>query len=291
MRPPPGPGAILPRAASLALWLHAAVPGDAAQHETLRAVVHDDEPHSLDGDLPAGLREPTLEALLHLWTGRVVAAAALFPGPGDVMGAPAAVSAAAIEAEECVLLTVRTSGDPRAVHPDDRGTPGGSPDVAHSSEHWALVPEIETFGSALEPGHLVTWQATRIPAWEQRTLGTVGSLADAERALQRGLREATEALTQLDVSQWRDDAKDAIVALREPVDLRGLLPRTLEPRRTHVFQSAARLRAIVDLATVDDGGAVNMWQADQRSTALREIDRVARRAMAAATFVAPLPRP
>jgi len=49
-----------------------------------------------------------------------------------------------------------------------------------------------------------------------------------------------------------------------------------------VLASAARLRAIVALATQDDGAAVNLWQADQRSTALREVDRMARRAMAAA---------
>ena len=50
--------------------------------------------------------------------------------------------------------------------------------------------------------------------------------------------------------------------------------------------SAAAVHATpsgVLLATADDGGAVNLWQADQRSTALREVDRAARRAMSAAT--------
>ncbi|NKY40086.1 hypothetical protein HGA02_11250, partial [Cellulomonas septica] len=56
----------------------------------------------------------------------------------------------------------------------------------------------------------------------------------------------------------------------------------IDGRRVRVLASAARLRGIVALATQDDGGAVNLWQADQRSTALREVDRVARRAMAAA---------
>ena len=53
-----------------------------------------------------------------------------------------------------------------------------------------------------------------------------------------------------------------------------------------VLASAARLRAIVALATQDDGAAVNLWQADQRSTALRDVDRMARRAMAAAASTA-----
>ncbi len=47
-----------------------------------------------------------------------------------------------------------------------------------------------------------------------------------------------------------------------------------------------RLRRIVDLATHDEGGAVNVWQADQRATALREVGRAARRAVAAATLAA-----
>ena len=50
------------------------------------------------------------------------------------------------------------------------------------------------------------------------------------------------------------------------------------------MQLATRLLAIVDLATDDDGAAVNLWQMDQRSTALREIERTARRALSAATY-------
>lgn len=268
----PDPGAILPRSASLALWLWGTDPAATSVQRALRAVVQDDEPHALWGDVPTDVAESTLHALLGAWGGRVVASAALFPEPGDAMGVPAEVSAPAIEAEECVLVTVG---------------PGGPARVQGSTESWALVPDVETFGSALEPGHLVRWSMTRVAPWEHRTLGTVGSLGDAERALQRSLRAATEALTALDVSRWREDAGEAIAALRSTVDLRGHLPTGLDPRRSHVFQSAARLRAIVDLATVDDGGAVNLWQADQRSTALREVDRVARRAMAAATFNAP----
>lgn len=275
------PGAILPRSASLALWLWAQDRAGAPDARALRAVAQDDEPHALTGDVPSDVADATLRSLLGAWAGRVVASAALFPEPGDAMGVPAEVSAPAIEAEECVLVTVRSEREPTSL-PASAGGPRGV-------EHWALVPDVETFGSALEPGHLVSWAMARIPDWAHRTLGTVGSLSEAERALQNSLRSATEALSALDVSRWRDDAGEAIAALRSTVDLRDHLPAGIDPRRSHVFQSAARLRAIVDLATVDDGGAVNLWQADQRSTALREIDRVARRAMAAATFSAPPP--
>ncbi|SDD30437.1 hypothetical protein SAMN05216410_3151 [Sanguibacter gelidistatuariae] len=269
-QPARDPGAILPRSASLAAWLWAGAPDDRSVVAALRILMHDDEPHQLRGHLPAGVAVASLASLFHLWSGRVVAAVALFPGPGDAMGAPAAISAEAIEAEECVLVTVRADEADGVV------------------EHWALAPDIEPFGSALEPGFLVTWDVVAIDAWENRALGTVGALGDAERQLQRGLREATEALMELDVSRWRDAAGETIAALREVVDLRPYLPSDLDPRRSHVLQSAARLRAIVDLATEDDGGAVNLWQADQRSTALREVDRTARRAMSAATLLTPL---
>lgn len=296
------PGALLPRSASLAAWLWAGAPDERSAVAALRILMHDDEPHQLRGGLtadpasglasgpasgpelgpelgssadptaglPPGLTVASLASLFHLWSGRVVATVALFPAPGDVMGVPAAISAEAVEAEECVLVTVRTVG-------------------ADGVEHWALAPDLEPFGSTLEPGFHVTWDVVRIDSWENRALGTVGALSDAERELQRGLREATEALMDLDVSRWRDGAGETIAALREVVDLRPYLPPSLDPRRSRVFQSAARLRAIVDLATEDDGGAVNLWQADQRSTALREIDRVARRAMSAATLHTPQP--
>ncbi|MBI9114995.1 hypothetical protein [Sanguibacter suaedae] len=277
-RPSADPGTLLPRSASLALWARATSP-DAPVRPAVRAVVGDDEPHAVSGPPADALGVTDLEHLLEAWAGRVVASAALFPGPGDAMGVPAEVSADAVEAEECVLVTLRPSGGRAAA---EQGDDGGA-----DLEHWALVPDVQEFGSEWEPGHLVVWRTARVADWSYRTLGTVGSLADAERALVKGLRDATAALVSLDVPRWREDAGEAIANLRQTVDLRHLLPPGDDPRRSQVFQSAARLRAIVDLAGVDDGGAVNLWQADQRSTALREIDRVARRAMAAATVVLP----
>ena len=249
----------MPRSASLAAWMWAGAPDERAQVAALRVVMHDDEPHQLRGELPPGLTAPSLAALFQLWAGRVVAVAALFPGPGDAMGAPPQISAAAIEAEECVLVTVRTRGGVGSGVESgvEHGVGHRAYEPGGDVEHWALAPDVEPFGSALEPGFHVTWDVARVDAWENRALGTVGSLGEAERQLQRGLREATEALMDLDVSRWRDAAGDSIAALREVVDLRPYLPPTLDPRRSQVFQSAARLRAIVDLATEDDGGAVN----------------------------------
>ncbi|PZR52516.1 hypothetical protein DNL40_11575 [Xylanimonas oleitrophica] len=245
----------LPRAAVLALWL--ATDG-AAPGVVVRCVQGDDEPHTVTG-LPGFAGDSAgLKDLVETWTSGPREVCAPLPAPGDPSGVPAAASAAATEAGECVLVSTR----------------GGS---------WAVVPRITEFGSVLELGHLVAWDVRPVPAWSTALAGAVGSLADAERELRTSLITATEALDSLDVARWRDDAADAIEAVRSSSTDAWPVP-ALDGRRARVLQLATRLLAIVDLATDDDGGAVNLWQADQRSTALREVERTARHAIAAATY-------
>nr|WP_194719757.1 hypothetical protein [Cellulosimicrobium arenosum] len=241
----------------LALWLRAAdrlAPDDGATR-LLRAVQRDDEPHVVTG----ALGDLRLADLVHAWSGEVREVVALAPVPGDVNGVPLPVAPAAADVGECVLVT----------------TPAGS---------WALVPGVTAFGSELEPGHLVTWEVERVDAWSTRVQGAVGSLADSERELRTALLVATRALDSLDVARWREDAAGAIAGLRSAAAPVWQLPDGAEPRAVGVLAQAVRLRAIVDLAAADDGGAVNLWQADQRSTALREVDHAARRAIGAATL-------
>ena len=248
----------LPRSVLLALWLQGVGTGSGPLQRALAAVQGDDEPHEVSAGDDAGLAGDALADLFTAWASGARDVAAVLPAPGDLAGVPAAVSRAAVDAGECVL--VRTAA--------------GS---------FAAVPTVEEFGSALEPGHLVRWEVTTVPDWRTALLASLGSLADAERELRLALISATEALASLDVARWRPDAADAIAALRSDTGLRWPVPPELDGRRVRVLASAARLRAIVSLATADDGGAVNLWQADQRSTALREVDRAARRAMSAAT--------
>lgn len=248
----------LPRSVLLALWVQHVGVGSGPLQQAVAAVQGDDEPHTVESDDDPQVAGDRLADLVATWASGPREVAALLPAPGDLAGVPAAISAHAIEAGECVL--VRTG----------EGT-------------FAAVPEIEEFGSALEPGHLVVWTVRRVPAWRTTLLGTVGSLADAERDLRGALVAATGALASLDVARWRPDAAEAIAALRADADPGWLVPPGLDGRRLRVLVAAARLRAIIELATADDGGAINLWQADQRSTALREIDRAARRAMCAAT--------
>lgn len=250
----------LPRSVTLAAWVPH-VRGQAALVErAVAGVTEDDEPHTVVGDDGAG-PGADLAGLLLSWGMPGVAVAAVLPVPGDVVGVPAEASAAAVEAGECVLVE----------------TPAGA---------YAAVPRVEAFGSAAEQGHLVTWRVMPVAPWTLGVVAAVGSLADAERELRESLRTATEALDRLDVARWREDAVAALASLRAEPDVRAL-PADLEPRRARVLALAARLRVVVELATADDGGAVNLWQADQRSAALRHVDHAARRAMCAATLVVP----
>ncbi len=248
----------LPRSVHLAAWLpHVRGSASVAEH-AVAGVQGDDEPHTT-ADGGAGLPDGPLADLVRAWGVPGVQAAAVLPVPGDVVGVPPEVSNGAVDAGECVL-------------------------VALGDEHFAAVPEVTPFGSPVEPGNLVRWRTCRVSPWTLGVVATVGSLADAERDLREALRTATEALDSLDVARWRDDAVEALAWMRAEPDT-SAFPRGLEPRRARVLALAARLRRIVDLATADDGGAVNLWQADQRTAALRHVDHAARRAMCAATLV------
>ncbi|QGQ19523.1 hypothetical protein GC089_10135 [Cellulomonas sp. JZ18] len=243
------PALELPRSVLLALWLSA--PGD-PRRATL-AVQGEDEPHVVrrgDDDVV-----PLVQWLTDSAAATEVGVA--LPVPGEPVAVPPPASGEATEAGECLL-------------------------VARGDTTTVVVPRVERFGSDLEPGHLVRWTVVGVADWRPAAHAQVGSLEEAERALRDGLRQATEALVGLDVARWSADAADEIARVRDGALTPSRLPDRVEGQRLRVLTSAARLRAIVRLAARDDGGAVNLWQADQRATALREVDRVARRAMAAA---------
>jgi hypothetical protein len=260
----PDPLLVLPRSVALAVWLQEV--GVRPEHvgRARRTIEGDDEPHTVQEGDGAGLEATTLLDLLHGLSGSPCTTAALLPVPGDVAGVPSTAAAGALEAGECVL-----------VHSRDRS--------------FALVPEVVEFGSSYEVGHLVTWRVEKVQDWRLRLPGVVGTLSEAESALRQALLGATDALAGLDVARWRPDAADTIAGLRSGADPGWHLPVSLAPRALRVLATSMRLRAIVGLATTDDGGAVSLWQADQRTAALRHIDHAARRAVAAATVSATLP--
>jgi hypothetical protein len=252
----------LPRSVRFTTWTTAVLRGDATLTEAADAIQGTDEPHTVvheddDSDLCRGL-----ERLLE----RAERVAVALPVPGHALGLPGPpqFNTLALEAGECVLVDLRG------------GWTGASVDAV------GLVPDVVEFGSVLEPGAMVTWHVH--PTARPRVVD-LGSLAEAERALREAMLTATQALTSLDVARWRDDAADRIAAVRDGGLDRRVVPASTFPRALRVLASAARVRAIVELATQDDGAAINGWQANHRTAALREVDQVARRAMVAAVNV------
>jgi hypothetical protein len=223
-----------------------------------RCVEDDDEPHTVTGLPGFGEIDSGLRDLTGAWGTGSREVVALLPAPGDPTGVPAAATSAATTAGECLAVT----------------TAAGS---------WVVVPQVTTFGTALEPGHLVEWQVRPVPPWSTAVAGALGSLADAERELRTSLITATDALDQLAVARWRDEAADVIERVRGASTQAWPVP-PLDGRRARVLQLALHLLDIVRLAVDDDGGAANLWQVDQRATALREVERTARHALAAATY-------
>jgi hypothetical protein len=280
----------------LALWLRAAIEGRATVRDVLRAVRGDDEPHTIDATDwadwadwvqradddrtgsatdPLGSGADDLGRALEWLLPRAAGVQVVLPVPGDIVGlrGPGALSTAAMDVGECLFVDLS---------PDSRGTLPVPRSGTSSVDAVGLVPEVTEFGSWLEPGAMVTWRSWPVAA-TPAPVGDMGSLAEADRILREALREATEALADMDVSRWREDASDRITAIRDGGLDRRAAPASTPPRALRVLASASRVRAIVDLAMQDDGAAIVGWQANVRRETLRDVGEVARRAMVAAT--------
>ena len=260
----------LPRSARLAAWGTGVLAGTCGLQAAVAAVVRDDEPHVVRWDddapdlpgLPAARGDDLttlLAGLAEVGRGRGPAQLLLaLPVPGDPRGlpGPAAVNVAALDAGECVVA-----------------------EVAGREGRWALVPQVSEFGSVWEPGALVTWS---VLGAAPRRAPESSSVADSERELRLALATATQALADLDVARWREDAADRIAAVRDGALTPDVLPPGASARAARVLQTAARVLAIVDLAVEDDGAAITGYEASSRAQALREVAGVARRAVVAA---------
>ncbi|WP_432478464.1 hypothetical protein [Nocardioides sp. GXQ0305] len=129
----------------------------------------------------------------------------------------------------------------------------------------ALVPEVRD--------EVVTWQV--VPA-HRRQLPDVG---EADRALRRTTIEAARALAALDVARWRPEAADLLTGSHpEPL----AAPDGVPARCADLARRAMAAGAVVEVALVDDGGAVSASEIAQRRAALDPLERAARRALVAA---------
>ena len=251
--------ATLPRSALLAAWGTAALTGGASADQARAAVQGSDEPHvvTVRAGAPLGACDggTVTDLLTELRGAGTRGLRVVLPVPGDVLGlpGPAPLNAEALEAGECVVTV-------------------GGPDLA-------LVPELREFGSAWEPGALVTWAVH--PA-APSAVTDFGSVAEAERSLREALADGITALDQLDVARWRDDAADAIDELRHGAGPARRLPPGTSPRAVRVVDLAWRVRGIAELAAHDHGGALTGWEVGTRAATLRELASVGRRALVAA---------
>ncbi len=245
----------IPRSVLLALWAgHLATDRDEhALSAAARAVIGHGEDHP-DSDVRC-------TALLAQVAGTPVLA--VLPTPGDPARLPSASQGAAMNAGQALLS----------------GPPVGSPGLLRIA-----VPTEEPFGSELEPGELISWQVWTEPVDGSDWVPPVTDMSGARIDLAQALNLAIETLTSMDVARWREDAAEEIAMLASntvPDQIADRLPPSLDGRRLDVLSRAVRLQAIIELATQDDGAAVNAWQSDQRTAALRHVDAAARNALVA----------
>ena len=129
-----------------------------------------------------------------------------------------------------------------------------------------LVPE--------EQGETVQSQALEA---SRRQLPDVG---EADRTLRGALLGAAGDLADLDVARWRPEAADALMNLHHRPSLDA--PLGTPPRCVDLAARGLQAWAIVDLALVDDGGALSSYEVERRRDLLQPLGRAARRAIVAA---------
>lgn len=177
----------------------------------------------------------------------------VLPEPGDLTGmaGPAGASAAATAAGAAVL----------SVGP-------------HTAPSLALIPTAEQS----EHGDVVRWDVVEVvPTVPPHGLPTLG---EADRLVAEAMREATEALHDLDVAAGRDDVAARLAGVER--GLRRLdLPAVLPARAQRLVASASRLLAITLIAADSDGAAVTASAASARAEVLRPLRRAARHALCA----------
>ncbi|MFC7635565.1 hypothetical protein ACFQWA_05120 [Streptomyces thermogriseus] len=247
-----------PRSGRLTTWGNALLSGYVSPDDAVLAVVGEDAVHRVEGlpgeSGPVGL---TL-ALGRLRTLGVTALRVALPVPGHPLGlsGPPEFNARALEAEEAV--------------------------ICHGAA-FGLVPLVHEAGPEGDVHTEVVWHV--LPA-RQAPPADVPSLGEAERELAEALREATEALTRLDVAGSGPVARAAIDAYRARAEEgkgREALAPGYPPRAARVLELARRVGLLVSLAHENGhGGAVSAFEMGARGEVLRMVERTARRARVAA---------
>ena len=113
----------------------------------------------------------------------------------------------------------------------------------------------------------------------------MSDLSEARRLLLTTLQEASATLERLEVATWAGDPAPGLDRLRHRSVSAGLPPGT-PSRAASVLDLAWRVRAVVELAQQDDGGAVNTWESEPAPAGPAPARRVSRHAVVAAVNAA-----
>lgn len=131
---------------------------------------------------------------------------------------------------------------------------------------WAVVPQVV--------GEVVHWRV--LPA-APRQLPDVG---EADRGLRATLVDVATLLADLDVARWRPEVADRLMNLRHQPTIDA--PRGTPRRCVDLAARGLQGWAIAEVALEDDGGALSAYEVEARRSALRPLQRAARRALVAA---------
>jgi hypothetical protein len=245
-----------PRSGRLTAWGNALIAGLAAPDDVADEVIAGDTVHRVSGmpgePAPVGL---TL-GLGRLRALGVTGLRLALPVPGHPLGlsGPPDFNARALAAGEAVVAV------------------GGPP--------LGLVPEVREAGPRGDVHVEVEWHCLEV---RQGPPADVPSLGEAERELAEALREATVALTKLDVAGSGPAAQAALDAYRARAARgREVLAPGYPPRAARVLELAQRVAALVAIATGEHGAAVSASEIAARAELLRPVERTARRAQVAA---------
>ncbi|MFE2090379.1 hypothetical protein [Streptomyces sp. NPDC059460] len=245
-----------PRSGLLASWGNALLAGLVSPDDAALAIVGEDAVHRVEG-LPGEAGSVGLTLALGRLRGLgVTGFRVALPVPGHPLGlsGPPEFNARALDAEEAVIAS---------------GAPYG------------LVPEVREAGPAGDLHVEVVWCCLPV---REAPPADVPSLGEAERELAEALRDATAALSRLDVAGSGPVAEAALHAYRARAERgRELLAPGYPPRAVRVLELAQRVGLLISLAYENGhGGAVSASEIAARGAALRPVERVARRAQVAA---------
>jgi len=147
-----------------------------------------------------------------------------------------------------------------------------------------LVPEVDQRGSSYRG---VRWRAFELDVVASAAAPAFGVepariIEQTDRALRRALRDATEALEDVDLARWRPEASSGGVAAAAALRarLRALPPSWPVAARALAERSIALWRAL-DVVSSDDGAA-SVSASAVRLAAVRELSHAVREAAMAA---------